>query len=206
MVFSSSSSSRNSNSSSEPRSNGMIRAEQVRVIGTDGQQIGVFRLYEAITMAKEIGLDLVEINSQSSPPVCKIMEFGKFKFDQKKKEKEAARTQKTNTLGLKEVSVRPTTVAHDLQIKAEKYIQRWLNDGNKVRINVAFKGRESAHPELGEQVVSQMVGWLIPESFSVEEKLVYGGGKQMSMLITPNESWRLASKPDSEPEILDKAV
>jgi translation initiation factor IF-3 len=174
-----------SNSSSERiRSNNQIRVPNVRLIGSDGNQVGVVVTYEALRMAKEQGLDLVEVNAKAYPPVCKIMDFGKFKYEQKKKEKEIQRVQRENTLGLKEISVRPTTVEHDLQIKAENYIQRWLSEGNRVRIAVVFKGREVAHPEIGAEVLKTLLECLTAGSYTTEEKPTLNG-KQMTTLICP---------------------
>lgn len=172
------------NNSNLPRSNNMIRSPQVRVVGDDGQQIGILSTYDAIKLAKEQGLDLVEVNGKGIPPVCKIMDFGKFKYEQKKKEKELVRNQRANTLGLKEVSVHPTTVEHDLKIKAENYIQRWLSEGNKVRINVEFRGREAARPEFGQETINFLLKFLVPSSFNIEEQPTLSG-KKMSLLIVP---------------------
>ena len=165
-----------------PRSNGMIRVPSVRVIRSNGQQLGVYQTWEAIRLAKDEGLDLVEVNAKSNPPVCKIMDFGKFKYEQKKRDKEIARNQKV--VETKQVNVRPTTDEHDLQTKANQ-IRRFISEGNKVRIVVMFKGREVAHAKMGEEAVQKMLDCLDNSSFKVEEQLNLNG-KQMTALISPS--------------------
>lgn len=175
---------KNSGSSSSnnlPRSNNQIRVPQVRVIGSDGQQVGVLATYEALRMAKEQGLDLVEVGAKSFPPVCKIMDFGKYKYEQKKKEKEIARNQKV--IETKQLNLRPTTDDHDLGVKAN-YVKRWLEDGNKVRIVVAFKGREISFPEIAATAVKKLLESIPSESFMFEEKLQMSE-KQLTALISP---------------------
>jgi translation initiation factor IF-3 len=171
-----------------PRSNHQIRVPQVRVIGADGAQIGVLQTYEALKMAKDQGFDLVEVNAKSFPPVCKIMDFGKFKYEQKKKEKEIARNQKV--IETKQLSLRPTTDDHDLEVKAN-HIRRWIEEGNKVRIVVAFKGREITHPEIARQAVTKMLDILTPNSFVFEEKLQMSE-KQLTALIAPSAATNAA--------------
>ncbi len=166
------------------RANHMIRVPNVRVIDANGEQIGVIPTYEALRMAKEQGLDLVEVNFKSVPPVCKIMDFGKFKYEQKKKEKEIARNQKV--VETKQLSLRPTTNDHDLRVKAS-YIQRWLAEGDKVRVVVTFKGREVTHPEIARDAVLKMFEALEANTFVLEEKLQMTE-RQLTALLAPVSS------------------
>jgi translation initiation factor IF-3 len=123
---------------------------EVRVIGDDGSQLGVMQTYEAKSIAKEKGLDLVEVNPKARPPVCKIMDYGKFKYEEKKKKNEAKKRQKL--VELKEVKLRPKTDDHDIDFKV-KHVRRFLEDGNKVKITVRFRGREITHPETAERQI-----------------------------------------------------
>ncbi len=123
---------------------------EVRVIGDDGSQMGVMQTYEARKVAEEKGLDLVEVNPKARPPVCKIMDYGKFKYEEKKKKNEAKKRQKL--VELKEVKLRPKTDDHDIDFKV-KHVRRFLEEGNKVKITVRFRGREITHPETAERQI-----------------------------------------------------
>ncbi len=127
-----------------------IRAKQVRVIDPEGQQLGVLALPDAIRKAEEAGLDLVEISPMSTPPVCRIMDYGKFKYDTKKRAQESRRHQ--TVVEIKEVKMRPKTDEHDLDFKI-KHIQRFLEEGNKVKVTVMFRGREITHAEIGRDLL-----------------------------------------------------
>ena len=130
-----------------------IRAPKVRLISHLGEQVGVVSLHEALAMAEEHGLDLVEIVPGSSPPVCKIINFGKFRYDQSKREKENKKAQ--HQIKVKEIKLKPNIDAHDLETKT-KHAREFLTDGNKVKITCTFRGRELAHPEYGDKIVRQM--------------------------------------------------
>ncbi len=132
------------------RVNEQIRAKEVRLIGPDGKQIGIVSLSQALRYAEDYGLDLVEIAPTAKPPVCKIMDFGEFLYQQAKKAKEAKKKQAQ--VELKEIKLSPKTDKHDLEVKI-KHILRFLEDKNKVKIRIVFKGRELAHPELAERVL-----------------------------------------------------
>jgi translation initiation factor IF-3 len=153
---------------------------EVRVIGADGTQLGILASHEAIRMAQEQGLDLVEVNPKAEPPVCKIMDFGKFKYEEKKKANEAKKKQ--NVVEIKEVKVRPKTDDHDLETKI-KHIRRFLEEGNKAKITVRFRGREITHPEKGREVIDEILkaleGQIIVESNPMME------GKAMTVMIAP---------------------
>ncbi len=130
-----------------------IRAPKVRVISHLGEQVGVIPLYEALAMAEEQGLDLVEIVPGSNPPVCKVMNFGKFRYDQSKREKENKKAQ--HQIKVKEIKLKPNIDVHDLETKT-RHARDFLTDGNKVKITCTFRGREMAHPEIGEKIVQDM--------------------------------------------------
>ncbi len=130
-----------------------IRAPKVRVISHAGEQVGILSLYEALAMAEEQGLDLVEIVPGSSPPVCKVMNFGKFRYDQSKREKENKKA--THQIKVKEIKLKPNIDVHDLETKT-RHAREFLISGNKVKITCTFRGREMMHPELGEKIVRDM--------------------------------------------------
>jgi len=162
------------------RVNHRIRVPEVRVIAADGAQLGIMTSSEAIRSALEQGLDLVEVNPKAEPPVCKIMDFGRFKYEEKKKANEAKKRQ--SVVEVKEVKVRPKTDDHDLATKI-KHIRRFLEEGNKARITVRFRGREITHPEKGREVIDEILkaleGQIVIESNAIME------GKQMTLLIAP---------------------
>ena len=162
------------------RVNEKIRAREVRLIGPDGKQIGIVSLREALAKAEEYGLDLVEVAPQADPPVCKIMDYGQFLYQEAKKAKEAKKRQ--SQVELKEIKVRPKTEEHDLQTKI-RHIRRFLEDGNKVKIRVFFRGRELAHPELGRQVL-QKIEEAVKELGRVE-MAPRMEGRQMIMILGP---------------------
>ncbi|MHB8232319.1 MAG: translation initiation factor IF-3 [bacterium] len=134
--------------------NESIRAKEVRVIDDEGKQVGIMPLYDAINLAKEKFLDLVEVSEEAHPPVCRIMDFGKFKYEQNKKAQEAKKKQVI--IHIKEVKFRPNTDDHDYQFKLKNAIS-FLKEGNKVKLTVTFKGRELAHTELGIKVILRVI-------------------------------------------------
>ena len=135
------------------RRNNEIRVPRVRVIGSDGEMIGVLSRDEALRMAEEEDLDLVEIQPNADPPVCKIMDFGKFKFELQKKANEAKK--KTKQVEIKEVKFRPVTDEGDYQIKLRK-MREFLVDGDKIKVNIRFRGREMSHQELGREMAARI--------------------------------------------------
>ncbi|MGD0665716.1 MAG: translation initiation factor IF-3 [Rhabdochlamydiaceae bacterium] len=135
------------------RINREIRAARVRVIDKDGNQLGILTLMDAISRAEQVGLDLVEISPSADPPVCKIIDFGKFRYQQTKKEKESKKSQ--HQVKVKEVKVKPNTDDHDLQTKL-RHAREFIAKGNKVKITCVFRGREMAHTEFGEKVVRKL--------------------------------------------------
>lgn len=157
-----------------------IRAPKVRVIGATGEQVGVLSLYEAIAMAEEQGLDLVEIVPTSTPPVCKIMNFGKFRYDQSKREKESKKA--SHQIKVKEIKLKPNIDVHDLETKI-RHAREFLLDGNKVKVSCTFRGREMMHTEIGEKIVQSLCQRL--EDISVAESPPKMMGRMMLVVLAP---------------------
>lgn len=150
------------------------------MIGGDGEQLGIISLPRALEMARNDNLDLVEMSPLAQPPVCRLLDYGKYKYEQTRKEREARKTQKTWTL--KEMRLKPKIGEHDLDFKT-KLIQNFLVDGDKVKVTVNFRGRENAHPELG-RVVLEEVAKRLTEVGSVERMPILEG-RSMTMIMTP---------------------
>jgi translation initiation factor IF-3 len=140
--------------SRDVRVNREIRAREVRVIDSEGKQLGILPLVEALRAAANADLDLVEVSPKSEPPVCRIMDFGKFKYQQSKKAHDAKKKQAI--VHLKEVKLRPKTEEHDLEFKL-RHIERFLKEGNKTKVTIVFRGREIAHSELGRQMMEKII-------------------------------------------------
>jgi translation initiation factor IF-3 len=158
----------------------MIRRPEVRVINPDGQQLGIYPIRQALTIAQELGLDLVEINPKADPPVCRIMDFGKFKYEQKKQTNVAKKKQKI--IEIKEVKMRPKTDTHDFATKL-KHVRRFIEEGNKARLTIRFRGRELAHPEVAARVLDRMVDAV--KDIAIVEQPYGMDGRLMTMLIAP---------------------
>ena len=154
----------------------------MRVIGADGEQVGILSRDDALKMAEDIGLDLVEIQPTADPPVCRIMDFGKFRFDQQKKAHAAKR--KTKQVEIKELKFRPTTEQGDYDIKLRN-LRRFLGEGDKVKVTLRFKGREMAHMELGEAMVKRIQKDILEEA--VIESFPRFEGRQMVMMVAPKK-------------------
>jgi translation initiation factor IF-3 len=157
-----------------------IRVPEVRVIGSDGSQVGILPTHEAQRMAEEQGLDLVEVSPRAVPPVCRIMDFGRFKYQESKKEKASRKHQAT--VVIKEIKFRPKTDTHDLDFKL-KHIRRFLGEGNKVRLMIVFRGREIVHPETG-QAMLDVVSKEVAEISVIEQRPVLEG-RRMVMVLGP---------------------
>ena len=136
-----------------PRVNERIRVPEVRVIGPEGEMLGIMQTREAYLYARERELDLVEVNPKAHPPVCKVMDFGKYKYEEKKKQAEARKRQ--TIVELKEIKIRPKTDDHDMEFKL-KHIRRFLEEGDKVKITCRFRGREITHPETAQRQLDHM--------------------------------------------------
>ena len=163
-----------------PRVNDRIRSDEIRLIGADGENVGVVTPARAMAMASEAGLDLVEISPNAKPPVCKIMDFGKFKYEQQKRESEARKKQKT--IEIKEVKFRPNTDTNDYDVKMRN-VFKFLENGDKVKISLRFRGREMAHLNLGRQLLER-VAEDTKEAGKVEN-MPKMEGRQMIMMIGP---------------------
>ena len=163
-----------------PRSNGKIRALDVQVIGSDGNNLGTLQLNKAIEIAKQEGLDLIEISPNANPPVCKIMDIGKYKYDLQKKANLAKKKQKV--VLLKEIKLRPGTEIHDYSFKI-KNAKKFITKGDKVKFTVKFKGREMQHTELGKDLMNKIIEET-KEIAKVESQPKFEG-KQMVMIIQP---------------------
>lgn len=157
-----------------------IRAPKVRLIGHDAEQIGIVSIHEALQMAEEVGLDLVEIVPGSTPPVCKIMNFGKFRYDQSKREKENKKAQ--HQIKLKEIKLKPNIDPHDLDTKI-RHARDFLEHGDKVKVSCMFRGREMMHPEIGEKVVQKVCQDL--EDISVAESPPKLMGRLLLVVLAP---------------------
>jgi translation initiation factor IF-3 len=159
-----------------------ISAEEVRLIGEDGKQLGVVTRNEALAKAEELGLDLVEVAPHAQPPVCRIMDYGKFKYEQSKKAQEARKKQ--TIIQVKEIKMRPRTDVHDLEVK-KKRIRQFIGDGNKVKITVRFRGRENAHPELGFALIKRIVEEM--SDIAVSESVPVKQGPLMHTILAPKK-------------------
>jgi translation initiation factor IF-3 len=160
----------------------MIHRPEVRVINPEGQQLGIYPIGQALTFAQEAGLDLVEINPKANPPVCRIMDFGKFKYEQKKQANLAKKKQKV--IEVKEVKMRPKTDDHDFAFKV-KHIIRFLLEGNKAKVTIRFRGREIAHPETAARVLDRVIQD-VGEIGCVEQPYRLEG-RAMTMILAPGK-------------------
>jgi translation initiation factor IF-3 len=164
------------------RVNREINIPEIRLIGADGNQVGVVRVREALEMAEEAGMDLVEIVPTAEPPVCRLMDYGKFRFDQKKKQNEAKKKQKQ--VQIKEIKFRPGTDEGDYQVKLRNLI-RFLEEGDKAKVTMRFRGREHAHRELGLELLRRVENDLAPYSIVEQQPLMEG--RQMVMVLGPKK-------------------
>jgi translation initiation factor IF-3 len=164
----------------EANVNWEIRAPEVRVIDADGKQMGIMAVKEAIRLAEEQGLDLVEVAPGASPPVCRVMNYGKYKYQQNKRSQEAKKHQ--TVIHVKEVKVRPRTEEHDYQFKL-RHILRFLEEGNKVKVSLLFRGREIAHPEFGREMLARVQE--ATKEKAVVEQAPRMEGRIMVMILSP---------------------
>jgi translation initiation factor IF-3 len=163
-----------------PRINDRIRGSEIRLIGADGENLGVVSPARALELAEDAGLDLVEISPNAEPPVCKIMDFGKFKYETQKKEAEARKKQKV--IEIKEIKFRPGTDTHDYEVKMRS-VTKFLEEGDKVKITLRFRGREMAHMELGRALLERVASDV--EGIGKVENMPKLEGRQMVMMIGP---------------------
>lgn len=153
----------------------------MRLIDEEGVQVGIISVREALQIAEERGLDLVEVAPNAAPPVCRLLDYGKFRYEQSKKEREARKNQKQSEL--KEVRLRPKTDDHDLEVKANQ-ARRFLIAGDKVKFTVRFRGREMAHPDIGREMLEQIAETL--HDIAIVEQKPLMEGRALSLLLAPN--------------------
>ncbi|MGH9256211.1 MAG: translation initiation factor IF-3 [Vicinamibacterales bacterium] len=175
------------------RINERIRVREIRVIDDSGQQLGIMAPPQALVIAKQKGLDLVEISPTAVPPVCRIMDFGKYQYQEQKRSREAKKHQRV--IEVKEIKFRPKVDEHDYQFK-KKHIERFLTDGDKVKATIFFRGREMAHPEIGQRILERLMGELadvaMPETNPRME------GNQMHVILGQRAGRKSAAKPRSQ--------
>jgi translation initiation factor IF-3 len=162
------------------RINDQIRIPQVRVVNQDNDMIGVIATSEALKMAQDVGLDLVEVAPGERPPVCRILDYGKFKYEQKKKQ---AKNTKTHQVQIKEIRLRPKIGDHDIDFKV-KHAREFLEGKDKVKLNVQFRGRENAHHDLGREILESVIKAL-EDIAKVEKPPAMEGGRSMTAVLTP---------------------
>ncbi len=163
-----------------PRVNDKIRVPEIRLIGAEGENVGVVSPERGMALAEAVGLDLVEISPNASPPVCKIMDFGKFKYESQKRESEAKKKQKI--IEVKEVKFRPNTDVHDYDVKMRN-VTKFLSNGDKVKVTLRFRGREMAHQNLGRDLLERVATDV--EGLGKVENMPKMEGRQMVMMIGP---------------------
>ena len=152
----------------------------IRVVDANGEMVGVVSVEEGIKMAYDAGLDLVEVSPNADPPVCKILDYGKFKYEKQKKQHDARKKQKT--IDVKEIKMRPSIDVHDYEVKMRN-VRRFLGDGDKVKITIRFRGREMAHQELGMKVLDRVREEL--DELTMVEQFPKLEGRMMTMVIAP---------------------
>ena len=157
-----------------------VRGGEIRVTDAEGQSLGLMQVKDALNMAIEQHLDLVEIAPKAKPPVCRIMDYGKYRYEKQKREKEARKKQKV--ISIKEVKLRPNIEKHDFDVKL-KNATRFLADGDKVKVTIMFRGREMSHPELGEALLIRMAEEL--GNAAIVEKKPKLEGRNMTMIVAP---------------------
>lgn len=162
------------------RVNGQIRVREVRLIGPDGDQLGIVPTAEALKQARQEGFDLVEVAAQATPPVCRIMDYSRYKYEQSKREKEAKKKQKV--IHIKELRCKPNIEEHDYQVKLH-HAERFLGKGDKVKVSLMFRGRQRSHPELGTRIIDRFIQDLEP--VAVVEKGPLMEGRFINLILTP---------------------
>jgi translation initiation factor IF-3 len=165
------------------RINEKIRADQVRLIGPDGEQVGIVSTHEALAYADRLNLDLVEVAPMATPPVAKVMDYGKYRYEQEQKAKEARKRQ--TTISIKEIKLRPKIDDHDFATK-KGHVERFLKHGDKVKLTIMFRGRELVHPHLGERLLRRMAEELADVGEVESEPSL--DGRNMVMMLGPKRN------------------
>ena len=163
-----------------PRVNELIDAPEIRVVDADGEMVGILSVEEGIDLAYEAGLDLVEISPNAEPPVCKVLDYGKYKYEEQKRKNEARKKQKT--IDVKEIKMRPGIDEHDYQVKLRSML-RFLEEGDKVKVTIRFRGRELVHNELGMKVLDRVRDET--EELAKVEAFPRLEGRMMTMVLAP---------------------
>ncbi|HXA96100.1 MAG TPA: translation initiation factor IF-3 [Candidatus Dormibacteraeota bacterium] len=166
--------------SKDIRINEGIRVREVRVVSAEGEQLGILPIQQALDLARQRDMDLVEVAAEAQPPVCRIMDFGKYKYMQARRQKDARKKQ--TTIQVKEVKLGPKTDVHDFDFKA-KHVRRFLEEGNKAKVTVRFKGREMAHTELGWKMLNRMAEGM--QDIALIENHPRMEGRMLSMILSP---------------------
>ncbi|MCA9507162.1 MAG: translation initiation factor IF-3 [Myxococcales bacterium] len=167
----------------EPRVNRRIRVPEIRVIGEDGEQLGIMPTIQALRRAEQANLDLVEVQPRAKPPVCKIMDYGKYKYEQSRKLAESKKKQQQ--IELKEIKFRPKTGDHDFEVKV-KSLRRFLDKGDKGKVTVMFRGREIVHPEVGREMLNRVIEALGEDAIIEQNPRLEG--RQMVMIVAPGRN------------------
>ncbi|MFC2046902.1 translation initiation factor IF-3 [Chloroflexota bacterium] len=170
----------NNNIVKELRINERIRASDIRLVGEKGEQLGIMPLYQAREVAKKQNLDLVEVAATAVPPVCRLLDYGKYRYEQAKKERELKKSQRVSLL--REVRIRPKIDSHDFEAKA-RLVRKLLGDGDKVKVTVMFRGREITHPEIGWKLLQRMTELLAEISSQEKQPLIQG--HRMFIVLSP---------------------
>jgi translation initiation factor IF-3 len=185
-----------------PRTNRQIRVAEVRIIDDDGQQIGVMPIEDALRRAEEAGLDLIEVAANANPPVCRIADLGKFRFEQDKRARDAKKNQHVSEV--KEVRLRPRTDEHDLQVRV-RAARRFLEDGHKVKVEVRFRGREASHPEVARAQIASIAAGVA--DIGIVERAPSLEGRTMFAILArgrapqpSDQARRSAETPHESPE------
>ncbi|GAA2695460.1 translation initiation factor IF-3 [Actinosynnema pretiosum] len=169
--------------STEPRINDRIRVPEVRLVGPNGEQVGIVRIEDALRLAQESDLDLVEVAAQARPPVCKLMDYGKYKYESAQKARESRRNQQLTVI--KEQKLRPKIDPHDYQTK-KGHVARFLGQGNKVKVTIMFRGREQSRPELGYRLLQRLAEDVAELGFV--ESNPKQDGRNMIMVLAPHKT------------------
>ncbi|MDX8144818.1 bacterial translation initiation factor 3 (bIF-3) [Lentzea waywayandensis] len=188
--------------STEPRINDRIRVPEVRLVGPNGEQVGIVRIEDALRLAQEADLDLVEVAAQARPPVCKLMDYGKFKYETAQKARESRRNQQLTVI--KEQKLRPKIDPHDYLTK-KGHVARFLSHGNKVKVTIMFRGREQSRPELGYRLLQKLAEDVAELGFV--ESNPKQDGRNMIMVLAPHKNIkpRVVKQDDDAPEADDTA-
>ena len=180
--------------SSETRINERIRVPEVRLVGPNGEQVGIVRIEDALRLAQEADLDLVEVAPQARPPVCKLMDFGKFKYESAQKARESRRNQQLTVI--KEQKLRPKIDQHDYETK-KGHVSRFLSAGNKVKVTIMFRGREQSRPELGFRLLQKLAEDV--SELGYVESSPKQDGRNMIMVLAPHKTAKAKQKAVKEP-------